>query len=114
MDRRFGAESILGIGGGTVSPESRKNLETAEDFCRKKKPRKALPFLLQEVDKDPNNLDAVVQLASLMLTMPDVVSTLEDGELRGRAFLRKRLGHDCFQDSSEYPWYKCVSKISNM
>lgn len=69
--------------------------------------------------EDPNNLDAIVQMAFLMPTMDMGVTLLEDGEtkgthvpvcrqstythrLSGRAQLRQILGPTCFDDDDEY------------
>ena len=57
------------------------SLEKAEDLCRKRKPEKAVPYLLKAI-KDHNNLDALIQVAFL-LNLPDAVEALESAELRG-------------------------------
>ncbi|GBE79251.1 hypothetical protein SCP_0204480 [Sparassis crispa] len=101
MNRRVGAESFLGVGGGTVSKESQKNLEKAEDLCRKRKPEKALPFLLKAME-DGNNLDAAVQMAFLMPNLNVSVKVLEGAEEHGRKHLQRSLGPKCFEDGSDH------------
>ncbi|KAI0773887.1 hypothetical protein C8Q74DRAFT_1199891 [Fomes fomentarius] len=105
MDKRVGAESFMGIGGGTVSQESVNNLKIAEDLCRRRKPEQALPYLYKALDQDPDNLDAVVQMAFLMPTMKAGLNLLEDAAARGRANLQRSLGPNCFDDDSEQIGY---------
>ncbi|KAG1749288.1 hypothetical protein EDB19DRAFT_1681840 [Suillus lakei] len=85
MNRRHGMESKLGVGGGTVSLEAQNNLDRAEDLCRRRKPEKALPFLLKAME-DGNNLDAFA---------------LENAEAKGREGLKQLLGATCFDDGSK-------------
>ncbi|KAF8963242.1 hypothetical protein BDZ97DRAFT_1821224 [Flammula alnicola] len=99
MNRRHGMEAMMGLGGGMVSEESRRNLEKAEDLCRKRKPNLAVPYLLKAI-KDNNNLDAIIQVAFL-LDMPGAIEALEAAELRGRVILKKALGNDCFDDEGD-------------
>ncbi|KAI0751404.1 hypothetical protein C8Q80DRAFT_1268646 [Daedaleopsis nitida] len=101
MDKRLGAEATMGIGGGAVSAESAGNLKIGEDLARRRKPEQAVPYLLKAME-DPNNLDAVVQMAFLMPTMEAGLRLLEDGAARGRAALLRILGPTCFDDDSEY------------
>lgn len=58
------------------------SLDKAEDLCRKKKPEKAIPFLMKALE-DPNNLDAAVQLAFVMPNMDMSLNVLEDTEKKG-------------------------------
>ncbi|KAJ7730155.1 hypothetical protein B0H16DRAFT_1775244 [Mycena metata] len=98
MDRRFGAEGKLGIGGGgLVSEESQRNLEMAENICRRGMPNDAVPYL-QIALKDKNNFDAEIQMAYLSPDLLFSVEVLETSEKRARAVLIKRLGAKCFDD----------------
>ncbi|KAF8153851.1 hypothetical protein B0H34DRAFT_719357 [Crassisporium funariophilum] len=99
MDRRLGWEGIMGIGGGVVSKESQKNLEKAEQLCRKKKPKLAVPYVLKAIEDD-HNLDAIIQFAFLF-DRPSAVEILEAAELKGRALLKRTLGNDCFDDDGD-------------
>jgi hypothetical protein len=51
-------------------------------LCRKRKPEKAVPYLLEALKENPDNLDAVIQVAFLM-DRPSAVETLEHGETMG-------------------------------
>ncbi|KAJ6454131.1 hypothetical protein C8R45DRAFT_1192077 [Mycena sanguinolenta] len=63
--RRYGPEATYGIGGGgIVSEESQRNLDTAADLGRQGKQDEARPFLTMAL-KDINNVDAQIQLAYL-------------------------------------------------
>ncbi|KAJ7201991.1 hypothetical protein B0H12DRAFT_1162915 [Mycena haematopus] len=98
MDKRYGPEGQYGIGGGgIVSAESQRNLEIAEDLCRKGRPNEAVPFL-EIAMKDRNNVDAEIQMAYLSPDLLFSVKVLESAEKRARALLLKRLGSDCFDD----------------
>lgn len=99
MNRRHGMESKLGVGGGTVSIEAQNNLDRAEDLCRRKKPAKALPFLLKAME-DGNNLDAFVQ-AAYLFPLPEALKALENAEAKGKEGLKQLLGATCFDDGSE-------------
>ncbi|EIW62110.1 uncharacterized protein TRAVEDRAFT_27483 [Trametes versicolor FP-101664 SS1] len=101
MHRRVGIEAHLGIGGGTVSREAAENLEKAEDLCRRRKPMQALPYLRKAM-KDPNNLDAAVQMAFLMPTLGTAVQLLEDAKAQGRVHLKSCLSPTCFDDGDQY------------
>ncbi|OSC99218.1 hypothetical protein PYCCODRAFT_1470472 [Trametes coccinea BRFM310] len=101
MDRRMGAEATMGIGGGMVSKEAARNLEKAEDLCRRRKPEQALPYLFKAME-DPNCLDAAVQMAFLMPTMEMGIRLLEQAEARGRAHLKTYLSPTCFEDGDVY------------
>jgi hypothetical protein len=107
MDRRLGLEKEAGIGGGTVSEESRAacvlivshlcerlpnhtggplSLEKAESYAgsKKRKPakvKKAIPHLVKAL-KDPNNLDALIQ-AAFFGTASDAAEVLEYAESVG-------------------------------
>lgn len=100
----MGLESLYGVGGGTISREAQKNLDKAEDLCRKKKPEKAIPFLMKALE-DPNNLDAAVQLAFVMPNMDMSLNVLEDTEKKGRAHLLRTLGPDAFDDNGDSVGY---------
>jgi len=52
------------------------SLEKAEDLCRKKKPKLAVPYLLKAI-QDDNNLDA------FLLHVEGALEALEAAELRG-------------------------------
>ncbi|KAG2359636.1 hypothetical protein BDR07DRAFT_1336519 [Suillus spraguei] len=99
MNRRHGMESKLGVGGGTVSIEAQRNLDRAEDLCRRKKPRKALPFLLKAME-DGNNLDAFIQ-AAYLFPLPEALKVLENAEAKGKEGLKRLLGATCFDDGSK-------------
>src|SRR5882757_6141594 len=136
MHRRHGMESKLGVGGGAViSKEAQqkygfcafhlmlltncepRSLDRAEDLCRRRKPRKALPFLLKAME-DGNNLDAFVQ-AAFLFPLPEALKALENAEAKGgfaygnvdyefnplfwagREGLKQRFGMDCFNDGSK-------------
>ncbi|KIJ62725.1 hypothetical protein HYDPIDRAFT_30314 [Hydnomerulius pinastri MD-312] len=98
--RRFGIENQLGVGGGTVSREAQRNLEKAEELCRKRKPEKALPYLFKAMEDD-NNLDAFIQ-AAFLFPLPEAVKVLEHAEEKGRFGLKRRLEPNCFEDGSKY------------
>ncbi|EPT02866.1 hypothetical protein FOMPIDRAFT_1029164 [Fomitopsis schrenkii] len=97
MNKRVGAESLTGIGGGMVSKESQRNLTIAEDLCRKRKPLDAIPYLLKAME-DPNNLDADIQYCFLQPNLDMSIQVLEDAERKGRAALLKLLGPRTFDD----------------
>ena len=59
------------------------SLEKAEDLCRKKRPHEALPYLRKALDLDPENLDAMIQLAFLAPNLASSVKTLENAERTG-------------------------------
>ena len=59
------------------------SLEIAEDLCRKKKPKDALPYIMKALDADPSNLDAFVQLAFLMPTLAEGIDLLKVTETKG-------------------------------
>ncbi|KAK0442426.1 hypothetical protein EV421DRAFT_1808973 [Armillaria borealis] len=98
--RRWGAEGMFGLAGGTISNESQRNLDKGQEWMNKKKPEKAIPFLLKAME-DPNNLDACVSLA---LAMPHdmAIELLKRGEQQGRDSLKRSLGEDCFEDNARY------------
>jgi hypothetical protein len=58
------------------------SLEKAEDLCRKRRPLEAIPYLMAVLEENPNNLDAVIQLAFLR-QRPDAVKMLEKAERTG-------------------------------
>lgn len=58
------------------------SLEKAEDLCRKRRPLEAIPYLEAVLEENPNNLDAVIQLAFLC-QRPDAVKMLEKAERTG-------------------------------
>ncbi|KAH7913337.1 hypothetical protein BJ138DRAFT_1171344 [Hygrophoropsis aurantiaca] len=98
MNRRLGMESQLGVGGGIVSKESQKNLDKAEDLCRRRKPEQAVPYLLKAME-DENNLDAFIQ-AAFLFPLNEAVQFLEDAERKGRQGLKRRFGPLCFNDDA--------------
>ncbi|KAJ7509144.1 hypothetical protein B0H11DRAFT_1963979 [Mycena galericulata] len=106
MEKRYGAEGIHGIGGGgIVSEESQRNLEIAEDLCRRGKPNDAAPYLMKALD-DHNNVDADIQMAYLSPDLLFSVEVLEFAEKKARALLINHLGPDCFDDGGP-----CVGKF---
>ncbi|KAJ7902225.1 hypothetical protein B0H13DRAFT_1621620 [Mycena leptocephala] len=108
MDKRFGAEAKLRIGGGgVVSEESQRNLQIAEDLYRNGKHDDAVPHLLTALE-DRNNFDADIQLAYLIPDLWLSVQLLEFAEQRARTLLISRLGPDCFDDNGP-----CVGKFGD-
>ncbi|TFK93914.1 hypothetical protein K466DRAFT_580545 [Polyporus arcularius HHB13444] len=97
MDKRMSAESFMGVGGGSITAESARNLRIGEDLCRKRKPNEAAPYLLKALE-DPNNIDAIIQMAFLMSTINEGLELLEEGVARGRRHLIRQFGPDCFED----------------
>ena len=67
--------------GSVLNAEGVLSLEKAEDLCRKKKPKLAVPYLLKAI-QDDNNLDAFIQVA-LLLDIEGALEALEAAELRG-------------------------------
>ncbi|KAJ6485475.1 hypothetical protein C8R47DRAFT_1048058 [Mycena vitilis] len=100
MHKWHGEEGVKGLGGGIVSAASQDNLRKAEDLCQKRRPNEAVPFLLEAI-KDPNNLDADLQMAFLC-DKPFAVKTLENAEFKGRTILKQRLGATAFSDAGPY------------
>ncbi|KAJ6536892.1 hypothetical protein B0H19DRAFT_1270587 [Mycena capillaripes] len=101
MQKWSGAEGIHGLGGGIVSAASQeKSSEKAEDLCQKRRPNEAVPFLMEAM-KDPNNLDADLQMPFLC-DRPMAMEVLEQTERRGRDILKQRLGLDAFSDDSPH------------
>ncbi|KAG5635062.1 hypothetical protein H0H81_012558 [Sphagnurus paluster] len=93
----------------------RISLEKAEDLCRKRKPEKALPYLIKAIEENPENLDAAIQFAFLN-EINGALQILEGAEKMGELFslsaffalthigrltLKKILGDDCFEDSGD-------------
>ncbi|KAF8890791.1 hypothetical protein CPB84DRAFT_1784535 [Gymnopilus junonius] len=101
MNRNHGMEAHFGLGGGMVKEQSRRNLEIAEDYLRKRRPNDAAPYLLKALDQDPDNLDAMIQVAFIAPDLPTAVETIEVAERKGRAILRRELGDDCFDDDGK-------------
>ncbi|KAF7800007.1 hypothetical protein EIP86_011250 [Pleurotus ostreatoroseus] len=99
MHRRMGFESMMGFG-SSISQESLDNLDIAEDLCRRRRPREAVPYL-QKAMKDPRNLDAWVQAAFLAPNLDESMETLKFAEEQGRKLLKKDLGPDCFDDDGD-------------
>ncbi|KZT72635.1 hypothetical protein DAEQUDRAFT_804751 [Daedalea quercina L-15889] len=89
MNKRMGAESLAGFGGGMVSQESQKSLTTAEDLCRKRRPEEAVPYLLKAM-KDPNNLDADIQFCFLQPNLGMSMQVLEAAEQKGVGIIQTR------------------------
>ncbi|KAJ7153106.1 hypothetical protein C8R43DRAFT_885952 [Mycena crocata] len=96
----FGIEGFMGIGGGTVSPESEANLKRGQALIERKKPDEALPFLLKAME-DPHNLDACNSV-SMMLPQDQAIDFLKSAELKGRAHLQRILSPDCFELTCRY------------
>ncbi|TEB25434.1 hypothetical protein FA13DRAFT_1738376 [Coprinellus micaceus] len=126
MDRRHGAESISGIGGGKmVSRESERNLNIARDLCQRRKPYEALPYL-QKALKDPRNIDAGIELAFLAPNKKECVKILEESADRGKEILLKDwLGPDAFDDDGPHvgrfwglletrPYMRALSALGRM
>ncbi|KAJ7653641.1 hypothetical protein DFH06DRAFT_1093191 [Mycena polygramma] len=106
MDKRYGAEGKYGIGGGgIVTAESQRNLEIAEDLCRRGKPKDAVPYL-HKAREDKNNFDADIQMSYLSPDLFFSVEVLEFAEQRARDLLIDRLGANCFSDDGP-----CVGKF---
>ncbi|EMD41039.1 hypothetical protein CERSUDRAFT_111609 [Gelatoporia subvermispora B] len=101
MNRRMGWEAIAGVGGGAISREAQKNLEKGEELCRKRKPDKALPYLMKAMEGG-NNLDACVQLAFLMPNVDMSIDLLRNAEAKGRENLLRIFGPRCFDDSGDH------------
>ncbi|KAF9040031.1 hypothetical protein BJ165DRAFT_1351413 [Panaeolus papilionaceus] len=97
---RHGAEHTEGIGGGLVSEESARNLEIAERLCLRGKPYEAVPYL-QEALKDPNNLDAGIQLAFLAPTKDESVNILMEAEERGQIIIKRAVGPNAFKPPAQ-------------
>ncbi|KAJ7203297.1 hypothetical protein GGX14DRAFT_535918 [Mycena pura] len=100
MNKRHGAEAVHGLGGGTVSTKSQKNLEKAEELCRKNRPSDAVPPLLRAI-KDEQNLDAWIQMA-FMCDRNKAVEILEMAESTGRMLMQTTLGSDAFADDGPH------------
>ena len=71
----------------------------AEDLCRKRKPEKALPYIFKAM-KDPNNLDAIIQMAFVMPTMETRIRLLEEGAAKGDSQLSAV--HDPHRSSNNF------------
>ena len=67
--------------GSVLNAKGVVSLEKAEDLCRKKKPKLAVPYLLKAI-QDDNNLDAFIQ-AAFLLHIEGALEALEAAELRG-------------------------------
>ena len=65
---------------------SRSSLDIAEDLCRRRRPREAVPYL-QKAMKDPRNLDAWVQAAFLAPNLDESMETLKFAEEQGEDIL---------------------------
>ncbi|KAI9001240.1 hypothetical protein BD414DRAFT_519329 [Trametes punicea] len=84
MNRRMGAEAVMGV--GMVSREAVKSscdqvtLEKVEHFCRRRKSEKALPYLFKAMEA-PNCLEAAVQMAFVMPTMDMGIGLLDKQSL---------------------------------
>ncbi|KAJ3485051.1 hypothetical protein NLI96_g5241 [Meripilus lineatus] len=100
MNKRVGGEAIMGLGGGKVSAESTRNLEIAEDLCRKGRPYEAVPYL-QKALEDTRNLDAPIQLAFLAPNFKESIRILGDAKKLGEVFLRADLGEKCLDDDGD-------------
>jgi len=75
------SKKILLITGSVLNAKGVASLEKAEDLCRKKKPKLAVPYLLKAI-QDDNNLDAFIQ-AAFLLHVEGALEALEAAELRG-------------------------------
>ena len=58
------------------------SLDKAEDLCRKKKPKQALPYLYAAIAENPDNLDAAIQFAFLN-DRKGALEILEASEVKG-------------------------------
>ena len=65
-----------------VSLHSLRSLDIGADLARKRRPREALPYIMEAI-KDQNNLDAMIELAFLR-HRPHAIQTLELAESRGK------------------------------
>ena len=70
------SKKILLITRSVLNAKGVASLEKAEDLCRKKKPKLAVPYLLKAI-QDDNNLDA------FLLHVEGALEALEAAELRG-------------------------------
>ena len=75
------SKKILLATGSVLNEKDVVSLEKAEDLCRKKKPKLAVPYLLKAI-QDDNNLDAFIQ-AAFLLHIEGALEALEAAELRG-------------------------------
>nr|GAT45920.1 predicted protein [Mycena chlorophos] len=102
MDKRFGVEKLVGLGGGLVSPASQKATEKAASLCRQGRSEEAVPYL-EEAIKDPNNLDAHIEIAFLSANDPKfAIQVLETTSKRGRKIMLDVLGPQAFADAGPY------------
>jgi hypothetical protein len=76
-------KSKKGLLTNLIPPDAKgmSSLEKAEDLCRKKKPKLAVPYILKAI-QDENNLDAFIQ-AAFLLDIEGALEALETAELRG-------------------------------
>jgi len=61
------------------------SLDKAEDLCRKKKPKQALPYLYAAITENPENLDAAIQFAFLN-DRKGALEILEASEVQGGVY----------------------------
>ena len=66
-----------------------RSLTIAEDLCRKKKSKKAMPYLAKAME-DPNNLDADIQYCFLQPNLEMSMQVLEDAERKGMRAISTR------------------------
>lgn len=79
---RHGKSKKISLTSGNLLDAKRVvSLEKAEDLCRKKKPKLAVPYLMKAI-QDDNNLDAFIQ-AAFLLDIEGALEALEAAELRG-------------------------------
>ncbi len=67
-----------------------RSLRIGEDLCRKRKPNEAAPYLLKALE-DPNNIDAIIQMAFLMSTINEGLELLEEGVARGMVSFHRNI-----------------------
>ncbi|OCH94252.1 hypothetical protein OBBRIDRAFT_810581 [Obba rivulosa] len=99
MNRYMGWEAITGVGGGHGLGRSAE--EKAEELGMKRKPERALPYLMEAMEGG-NNLDACVQLAFLMPNLDMSVDVLRNTEVKGRENLLRILGSSCFDGGGDH------------
>ncbi|KAF7314692.1 MYND-type domain-containing protein [Mycena kentingensis (nom. inval.)] len=104
MDPRFGAESLVGIGGRhIVSKASLKASEKGAALARAGRPNEAAPYLLKAVQEDMNNLDAHIETAFISQNDPEFGIEVIEGAMKiGRKLMLDTLGPNAFDDDGPF------------